>query len=250
MDPSGTSWWFKTYHSEANDLKYDMYIVRAMDKDTMDMLTGIRGVCHTIVKWERMRKSPVTQCHNCYQFGHSLKGQCFNPRQCKRCLEKGDDHICTVELVTPTAENNWNVYADYTCCNCKQKGHPPTYKKCTGRDKALKNAAKAQEAKNRERSAKNATYKPAPEPQNNVWAERSKARPPQRPQPQVYEGDYTTSDGEFDLAEEIQRVLGIKPSALNGIAKRFIAKYATLTTQEEKGEALGLYYLEINQWRP
>lgn len=155
---------FKTYHSEANDLKYNMYIVRAMDKDTINMLTGTRGVCHTIVQWEKLRKGPITQCHNCYQFGHSMKGQCFNPIQCKRCLEKGANHKCTVELVTPMVENDWNVYAEYTCCNCKEKGHPPTHKKCSSWGKAVEAAEKAKATKNRERLAKNQGYEAARNP--------------------------------------------------------------------------------------
>lgn len=69
-------------------------------------------------------------------------------------------------------------------------------------------------------------------------------------EPERYDGDYTEEEDNFNLADEVRRVLGVQPGAMNKIAKRFVAHYKILTTAEDKGEALGMYFLEINQWRP
>lgn len=85
---------FETFHSVSNGMKYHMYIVKAVDTDRMNLITSIFGLCNMVCKWEHMKKREVTQCFNCYDFGHSQGGGCLNMRKCKRCLVVEPNHEC------------------------------------------------------------------------------------------------------------------------------------------------------------
>lgn len=115
----------ETFHSVCNKIKCHMYIVKAADADEMNLITLIFGICNIVCKWEHMKKREVTQCFNCYDFGHSQGAGCLNLRKCKRCLVIEPNHECKVELVKPSEENRWNPYANYQCCCCKEYCHPP-----------------------------------------------------------------------------------------------------------------------------
>lgn len=114
---------FETFHSVTSDKRYHMYVVKADNTDVMNMITSIFGLCNMVCKWENMYKRTVTQCFNCFEFGHSQMGGCFKPRKCKRCNVVESNHVCTIELVTPTEENGYNPYLNCICCNCN---HPRT----------------------------------------------------------------------------------------------------------------------------
>lgn len=255
---------FETFHSISNQKKYHMYVVKAEDVDTMNMITAIKGICNTIVTWDRMRKHDVTQCFNCYEHGHSQMGGCFKPRRCKRCLEIGSEHVCTVEPVEPTAENGYNIYEKYQCCMCLGMGHPPTYTKCPKFAEKIEQARKAKEMKNESRWQRsqlnsNDQYRPAQEPTQNAWAQGRNKRPgpggerqtiEHVNQPQARQTQRVTGSEGIDLETEIKRVLGIDVEKLQRLALDFMAKYRTKKTKEEQGALLALYYLEVNGFQP
>lgn len=242
---------FKTYHSIVNGKQYHMYVVKVENADIMNATTSI-GLCNSVCTRDTMRKSDVTQCFNCYEFGHSQKGGCFKPRRCKKCLVVEENHVCSVEQVEATEENGWNIYAKYQCCNCKKFGHPPTYSKCKKRKDAVGNAKAAKEARNRRRWEKknpNQQYVSAPVPTTNAWANNNNGVQWQQ-QHQTQQPQQPQQVGGLDLEEEIRKVLGIVTSKLQALATNSIASYKTKQTREEKAKALGLYFLGINGFTP
>lgn len=54
----------------------------------------------------------------------------------------------------------------------------------------------------------------------------------------------------FNLREEIRAVLGMGIEDLQKLTMDFINHYKTLTSINEKKEALATHFLNINQWRP
>lgn len=245
---------FETYHSVTNNIPYHMYVVKAENVETINLITSIFGVCNMVCKWERMKKRDVTQCFNCYEFGHSQRGGCFNKRRCKRCLVVEPNHECEVELETPSEENGWNPYVNVQCCGCKKFGHPPTHSKCEKYNEAITKARMAKQVKNEkrwEKSKLNNEYVPAPEPANNVWAQRSKEwhkKGVESDMPSRHQ--QTPGTQGVNLEEEIRRVLGIDVNDLQRLALDFIEQYKTKKTNRERGALLGLYYLQINGWTP
>lgn len=128
---------FETFHSMSTGNTLPYYKVSSPDKETMDLITGIRELCYTRnLTWDHMKKSEITQCFNCYRFGHSQRGECFHNKRCKKCGAEGE-HECKVEAIPQYDEKGvWqNIYKNYVCCNCstaeaKVLGHPPTWSGC------------------------------------------------------------------------------------------------------------------------
>lgn len=125
--------YYSTYFSAENRIQLPIYIVKTWCKDTMNMITGINRLCYAIPRWERLRKAEITQCFDCYGFGHSTMGNCFHAKMCKRCGEElVKDHDCGIQMIPDYDEqgNEQNRYLNYRCCNCKKTGHPPTWTGC------------------------------------------------------------------------------------------------------------------------
>lgn len=200
---------------------------------------AINAVCWSRVKWEEMKRPPVILCLNCYDVGHSMSGGCFRPRQCKRCPEKGQ-HDCKVEKLPVIDEkgNEQNEYGNYTCCNCGQKGHPPTWAGCSW---LKEKTERALEARNRVQHGKFAKFVDAPMVTSNPWtAPRST---PEARRPQVERGGAS-------LEDLINQELGMSVDKVQEIANNFMAKYATMKTQADKRKAIAMYFLEIADFKP
>lgn len=269
---------FVTYHSAVNGIVLPFYMVTAQEKETMDLITSIEGLCHTRnITWDELYKSEITQCFNCYKFGHSQKGRCFHDTVCKKCGKKGD-HECTVETLPQYDENGkWqNIYANYICCNCSTKdktvyGHPPTWSGCEYYKTQLENARAAKKRRldekekkyrNKHNTHQGTTYEEAKRPEVNAWAQRAEEQraqqkadepraPPKTKRTQVEYGDVgDTSRQAIDLEQEILNKMGISCDALQDMAEKFIAKYSEATTLKEQKKQLAIYFLNVNNWCP
>lgn len=139
----------ETFHSVSNKIKCHMYIVKAADADEMNLITLIFGICNIVCKWEHMKKREVTQCFNCYDFGHSQGAGCLNLRKCKRCLVIEPNHECKVELVKPSEENRWRRMQITSAAVAKNIAIH--HSKCNKYMEAINKAKSAQQARNARR---------------------------------------------------------------------------------------------------
>lgn len=250
----------ETYYSKLKNFRLGKVIVKTNNQILLNKITTLNNICYSRVWWEDLKKPLVTQCHNCFRFGHSMAGGCYYERQCKACPEKGE-HECDVKkkAEVDSKGNPQNVYADYTCANCGERGHPPTYSKCSARLRieAKVTADRIRRADNKAKRIRGEeVLVDAPVPKNNPWVGRgrkegeenieekgsSPKKTPRAPQgPKAPQGDFW--DG-------VEIELGISMETIAEIADAFCIKYKTLTTIEQKRTALAKYYLQINQWQP
>lgn len=127
-----------------NHVNYLLYYTK--DKIDLKALYAVKAINHTIVSWEPFRppKTPVTQCRNCYLFGHGTK-HCGMPARCKFCSESHESSSCTplkeaydesMEKMEETAEPK--IIDGFTpkCCNCGQP-HIATDPTCSERKKYI-----------------------------------------------------------------------------------------------------------------
>lgn len=260
---------FETYHSITSGKTLPIWVVKAENKETINLLTSITRLCYSTVEWEKMRKAEITQCFNCFRFGHSRAGQCFRDPVCKRCGVVGD-HACAVQLREQyDKDGKWqNIYADSICCNCSTeekkivKGHPPTWSGCPYYKKQLGKVREARQeklkAKEEKYRKKQIVYIDANTPSTSAWVNKGRQAEAQRKAPQrkqvVYEEETQEDDNQqssgFNMEDEIKRVLQMSTNEVGRIADNFIEKYKKLTTLQQKQDALGMYFLEIKKWRP
>lgn len=245
---------FKTFFSEKNQIRLPYLVVKAEDVATMQAIMSIQCICYTKPRWEDMQRTEITQCFNCYEFGHSTRGGCLNERVCKRCGKRGE-HECMVEKLPEVNEKGerQNEYKNYTCCGCGGKGHPPTWSGCEKykaklqivRDNRSRKEMGRMEKLNINDNRGYPNYKEAPRPVLNVWKERINRR-----EEEETVREKTNGKGFASLKDGIKQVLGMDASEIQRIAAEFVEDYKKLSNKNDKKEALGIYFLQINKWQP
>ena len=91
------------------------------EEENVKCLVKTRHVHNIIIKWQRMVKKGITQCHRCQQFGH-ISLNCLNKFRCVKCsLDHGPG-----ECKRNTDDDPAGAY----CANCKKKGHPASFRGC------------------------------------------------------------------------------------------------------------------------
>ena len=84
-------------------------------------LFKIKALAYQKVKWEHLRKPDLFECKNCQRVGHASK----NCNLQYRCVKSAQSHVPGVCNIS-SLDNR----AALTCANCKQAGHPTSYKGC------------------------------------------------------------------------------------------------------------------------
>lgn len=110
-------------HDQTRKYRDQLYLVHfERGSVTLKDLSSITAVNHTVVKWERYKPvhRDVTQCMNCFHFGHGTKNCHLMPR----C------NVCSANH--PSSECDAMEEADPLCANCGGK-HRASCRKCPKR---------------------------------------------------------------------------------------------------------------------
>lgn len=260
-----------TYHSKTNGLRLGKLVVKAKKEEILELITGLNSVCYSRIRWLEVRKQEITQCHNCMKFGHSISGGCLYKRQCKACPEQGISHKCEVKKrpMTDVRGKPQNVYADFLCINCNQKGHPATYSRCPARLALLEKIEdnrirRARDIARQEREKMKRID--APLPNVNAWEERTKKssvrnnrrddNKERQEESEEEEGNRRSEEKpkkrtkKEDIFAKAERVLGISADEMEEITDDFIEEYEACTTVGDKRKAYAKYFLSIRKWQP
>lgn len=248
----------RTYYSKTNNVRLGKLVIKSRSEQTINEIKGINSILYSRISWEDMKKQDVTQCHNCLQFGHSVAGGCHNLRQCKACPEKGMGHKCKITKREGTINGRKeNIYADYFCVNCQEKGHPATWTGCKARLKLL-TIIEANRIRRAQDKINNGMKIDAPLPRTNAWVERTKeiereAREKlttEEKRPKTKESKTVRKEKSVeDFFDEVEAELGISYDEMQEITENFIRTYKQLKTKAEKLKAYSGYFLKINKWR-
>lgn len=250
----------KTYWSEKNGRILDNLIVRAEDKDTMNAIKSITKLCYTNVIWETMKRPPLSMCGHCLETGHTKSGGCLNDWRCKACgetVENEEDHKCTVKKLPKFDKNGkpQNEYAEYFCFRCEEKGHPGTYTKCMKFKEEVERVERAKAMKTQQRASKKGytqpRYIPADVPKVNPWEKRTEQQQQgrERSRARSRSRNVTMKPQGGNIEDEIKRLFGTSAGRLQEMAENFYDEYKTLTSDKQRKDAIGRYYLNINQCR-
>lgn len=114
---------FTTKKSIANNIHLPIYMVQISPQSNINKLLNIKFLYYYKVNWEKIRKNDLTQCHRCQLIGHTSQN-CNMSYRCVKCKEQHEPGQCKI-LKTDTLDKN-KIY----CVNCKEYGHPASYKGC------------------------------------------------------------------------------------------------------------------------
>ena len=112
---------YETPRSRNKGYVLDIVMVTTDEQSVKD-LVKTKHVENVIVKWDRMLKKDITQCHRCQQFGH-ISDYCLNPFKCVKCKDEHGPGECKRNAETDKPEDVW-------CTNCGKKGHPASFRGC------------------------------------------------------------------------------------------------------------------------
>ncbi|XP_017760221.1 PREDICTED: nucleic-acid-binding protein from mobile element jockey-like [Eufriesea mexicana] len=83
----------------------------------------IKYIHHQVIKWEKLKKKEITQCHKCQMIGHTARN-CSMDYRCVKCNEPHEPGMCKIPK---TAE----IEKEKTyCVKCKTYGHSASYRGC------------------------------------------------------------------------------------------------------------------------
>lgn len=94
-------------------------------------------------------------------------------------------------------------------------------------------------------------YMPVDAPKVNPWEKRMEKQQHDRARSRARSRsrNFTHKSQGGNMKEEIQRLFGTSASRLQEFAEKFHEEYKALTTDKQRKDAIGRYYLNINQCR-
>ena len=232
----------ETTRSKNKGYVLDIVMV-SVDEENVKELVKTRHVEQVIVKWVRMEKRDITQCHNCQQFGH-IAANCLNPFVCVKCNEKHGPKECK--------RTTKDKFEDAFCYNCQKTGHPASFRGCP-KALALKNkvdngkiarvAAKEQQA-HIEAAINNyvgeATFAQV------TGRQPAQQRPQRPPHPRVQQQTPHRSELSAGfLGDECSRHFGMDLFTLMEKARTFTPRYRQLRTDSEQQIALLSFIFQL-----
>lgn len=111
---------FQTTNSKMKGINLLIYLIHLLPDSNSNNVKVIKAISHQLIKWKKLIKKDLSQCKRCQIFGHAA-GNCHLPF---RCIKRSDTHApgeCAALNISKE-----NIY----CVNCKQYGHPASYKGC------------------------------------------------------------------------------------------------------------------------
>ncbi|CAK9813144.1 Nucleic-acid-binding protein from transposon X-element [Anthophora plagiata] len=111
---------FTTQRSIKEGRNLPIYLVQISQDSRADNVTQIKTLLHSLVSWEKLIKKDRIQCKRCQRIGH-VALNCNLKYRCVKCNEPHNPGEC------PRTSNS---DAQPYCANCKQFGHPASYRGC------------------------------------------------------------------------------------------------------------------------
>lgn len=114
---------FTTKRSRENNILLPIYIIQVSNDSNVNKLLNIKYFNNYAVNWEKIKKNEITQCHNCQLLGHTAQN-CNMSYRCVKCNDPHGPGECKIEKNANL--DNTKIY----CVNCKEHGHPASYRGC------------------------------------------------------------------------------------------------------------------------
>lgn len=100
----------------------DAFLIKITNESDFKQLTKITRLANQMIWWDKIRHRNALQCFNCQRIGHTSR-YCNMDYRCVKCVDNHGPGECKIE-----SKNNINekIY----CINCKNYGHPASYRGC------------------------------------------------------------------------------------------------------------------------
>lgn len=100
-----------------------LFVVQATADSVEATIFKATKLNHVIVRWERLKRKEILQCHRCQRLGHTASN-CGMQFRCVKCAEEHEPGQC--KMPAATKHEPHQVF----CIACKEYGHPASYRGC------------------------------------------------------------------------------------------------------------------------
>lgn len=100
----------------------DAFLIKISAESDFKQLVKITRIANQMIWWDKIRHRNVIQCFNCQRIGHTARF-CNRRYRCVKCDDNHGLGECKIEI-----KNNANE--KMYCTNCKNYGHPASYRRC------------------------------------------------------------------------------------------------------------------------
>lgn len=139
---------FETGYMRQNNINSNIWQITLQPKTDTNTIINIRYIAEWSVKWEMMKKPPITQCRRCQRFNHSASN-CTLSYRCVKCVESHEPGMCKLD-------NNTNKTKP-TCVNCKGEHTANNARLCPVYKKQMEIKEEKKKQKNTQHTHTNST---------------------------------------------------------------------------------------------
>lgn len=100
-----------------------LFVVQATAASVEANIVKTTKLEHVIVRWERLKRQDILQCHRCQRLGHTASN-CGMRFRCVKCNEQHEPGQCKLPRATRHPADQ--VF----CVACNAFGHPASYRGC------------------------------------------------------------------------------------------------------------------------
>lgn len=103
------------------NIKSKLFLIQVSADSQISELIKVKSLLHQAIKWEPLKKQKATQCRKCQRFGH-VASNCNMTYRCVKCKESHVPGQCNIREIGDKEA----IY----CVNCKEHGHPASFRGC------------------------------------------------------------------------------------------------------------------------
>lgn len=114
---------FTTTRSKKEDKILPIFVVQISQNSQINNLKQIKYLFHQVIYWDKLKRREVIQCKKCQRIGHTASN-CNLPYRCVKCEDKHEPGKCGCPSDTQLDRKR------LFCVNCREYGHPASYRGC------------------------------------------------------------------------------------------------------------------------
>lgn len=114
---------FTTKKSVSENIPLSIFLVQLDTNCQFQKLQKVNRLCHHVISWEKLKRKDIIQCKRCQRLGH-VASNCNMRYKCVKCNDQHDPGNCKFSTTSTVSKDK--IY----CVNCKNFGHPASYRGC------------------------------------------------------------------------------------------------------------------------
>lgn len=114
-----------------------LFQVQITPESDENQLFKVKSVNNIIIRWENVKQTQIAQCYRCQRMGH-MASNCSMIYRCVKCKQEPYHLPGECSLI----KNQTLKFNELYCVECKEYGHPASYRGCPKIKNYIKNSKK------------------------------------------------------------------------------------------------------------